>query len=139
PGGQYQIMLPDDSKVWLNAASSLKFPSAFSGDVRTVELNGEAYFKVAKNKQKPFIVKSKWGEIEVLGTGFNVMAYDDENAMKTTLLEGAVKIMGKRILKPGEQAVLDGQKVRVSEVDVSEVVAWRANLFQFNDTPIDAI
>lgn len=141
PGGRYQIILPDNSKVWLNTASSLKFPSAFSGATREVELIGEAYFDIAKNKEFPFIVKSKWGEIEVLGTGFNVMAYDDEQAMKTTLVEGSVKISGNetKVLKPGEQAILDANRIQVRPVDVNAEIAWKDNLFQFDQTSIDAI
>jgi len=140
-GGQYQIILPDNSKVWLNTASSLKFPSAFRGNTREVELVGEAYFEVTKNSSMPFIVKSKLGEIEVLGTGFNVMAYADESLMKTTLVEGSVKITGKgtKVLRPGEQAILDQETMRVERVDVDGALAWKNNLFQFNDTPIEVI
>ncbi len=140
-GGQYQIMLPDGSKVWLNTASSLKFPNVFRGERREVELVGEAYFQVKKNAEMPFIVKSKRGEIEVLGTGFNVMAYDDEPQMKTTLIEGSVKVKGRetRVLKPGEQAISNGQKTRVVRVDVNEATAWKSNMFQFNDTPVESV
>lgn len=140
-GGQYQVILPDDSKVWLNTASTLKFPTAFRGQTREVELTGEAYFEVTRNSAKPFIVKFKLGEVEVLGTGFNVMAYEDEYLMKTTLLEGSVKIKGSEttVLKPGEQAILGTQRMRVERVDVREATAWKNKLFQFNDTPIEAI
>lgn len=141
PGGQYQVILPDNSKVWLNAASSLKFPTSFNGKSRNVELIGEAYFDVAEDKSRPFIVKSRLGEIEVLGTGFNVMAYADERVMKTTLVEGSVKIKGRetRVLKPGEQAVLNAYRMKIANVDVQEAIAWKNNLFQFNETSIDVI
>ena len=91
-GGQYQLVLPDGSKVWLNASSSLHFPTAFTGKNREVELTGEAYFEVAKNKEKPFHVKVNDMQVEVLGTHFNINAYEDENAIRTSLLEGSVKI-----------------------------------------------
>ncbi|WP_353182768.1 FecR domain-containing protein [Parapedobacter lycopersici] len=140
-GGQYQLMLPDGSKVWLNTASSLKFPNIFRGERREVELIGEAYFQVKKNAEMPFIVKSKRGEIEVLGTGFNVMAYEEEPQMKTTLIEGSVKVKGREtmVLKPGEQAISNGQKTRIVRVDVNEATAWKSNMFQFNDTPVESV
>lgn len=143
-GGQYQLVLPDGSKVWLNAASSIKFPSAFAGNRREVELSGEAYFEVAKNPSKPFIVKSRLGDIQVLGTHFNVMAYDDEATMKTTLLEGAVRISSKyksSLLKPGEQADLskDGDIHVTDHVDVDKEIAWKDGLFYFNDSAIELV
>lgn len=143
-GGQYQVVLPDGSKVWLNAASSLKFPTLFKSKIREVELTGEAYFEVAKNAAQPFKVKSGSAEVEVLGTHFNIMAYADEAEMKTTLLEGAVKvksISGSDVLRPGEQAVLSrsGRIKKLAHVDVDEEVAWKNGLFQFNDTDIQSI
>lgn len=143
-GGQYQVVLPDGSKVWLNAASSIKFPSAFKGKIREVELKGEAYFEVAKNAAMPFKVKSTHAKIEVLGTHFNVRAYDDENAMKTTLVEGSVKITSgnlTNVLKPGDQAVLNGDngmKV-INDVDADVETAWKNGLFQFKDASIEEI
>ncbi|RXF70119.1 FecR family protein [Arcticibacter tournemirensis] len=144
PGGQYQIVLPDGSRVWLNAASSLKFPNAFTGGARVVELSGEAYFEVAKNKGMPFKVRSKLGEVEVLGTHFNMMSYDDETSMKTTLLEGAVRVKNDRdarVLKPGEQAILNqGGMVKVTDdVDPNGEIAWKNGLFQFNDSDIKLV
>ena len=129
-GGQYQVELPDGSKVWLNAASSLHFPTAFVGKERRVEISGEAYFEVAKNKSMPFIVSVNGSEIQVLGTHFNVMAYNDEDAVKTTLLEGSVKFASgnnSSLLKPGQQAQLttEGQVKVVSDVDVDEVVVLK--------------
>ena len=143
-GGQYQIELPDGSKVWLNAASSLKFPSAFIGDTRIVELSGEAYFEVASNIAMPFKVKSGNAEVEVLGTHFNIMAYSEENEMKTTLLEGSVKVSSDNmsgVLKPGQQASLaaDGFIEFIDNVNVAEAVAWKNGLFQFNDTDLATI
>jgi len=143
-GGQYQVVLPDGSKVWLNAASSIKFPSVFRGKIREVELKGEAYFEVAKNAAMPFKVKSAHAQIEVLGTHFNVRAYDDEKAMKTTLVEGAVKITSgnsTNVLKPGDQAVLNGDngmKV-INDVDAELETAWKNGLFQFKDAGIEEI
>lgn len=143
-GGQYQVVLPDGSKVWLNAASSIKFPSVFKGKTREVELKGEAYFEVAKNAAMPFKVKSAHAKIEVLGTHFNVRAYDDENAMKTTLVEGSVKITSgnlTNVLKPGDQAVLNdgiGMKV-INDVDANVETAWKNGLFQFKDASIEEI
>ena len=143
-GGQYQVVLPDGSKVWLNAASSIKFPSVFKGKIREVELKGEAYFEVAKNAAMPFKVKSAHAQIEVLGTHFNVRAYDDEKAMKTTLVEGAVKISSgnlTNVLKPGDQAVLkggNGMKV-INDVDADVETAWKDGLFQFKDASIEEI
>jgi transmembrane sensor len=115
-GGQYQVILPDGTKVWLNAASSLRFPTFFTGKNREVEITGEAYFEVTKNPAMPFKVKTNRAQIEVLGTHFNVMAYDDEK-MKTTLLEGAVNISSGNFsarLKPGQQAQIkaNGPKPR---------------------------
>ena len=104
-GGQFQLVLPDGSKVWLNSSSSIRFPTAFNGDERKVELTGEAYFEVAKNAAKPFKVSVKEMEVEVLGTHFNIMAYDDERSINTTLLEGSVKVAKglseKTLMLPG--------------------------------------
>ncbi len=143
-GGQYQVVLPDGSKVWLNAASSLHFPSAFPGRERVVELTGEAYFEVVKNKKKPFHVRVGNMSVNVLGTHFNVNAYPDENSIKTSLLEGSVKIVtGKAsgILRPGEQAVLNnqGDKVDINDANLDDVMAWKNGLFQFDGAGITSI
>ncbi len=106
-GGQFMVVLPDSTKVYLNAGSSLRFPAAFMGKLRTVMLTGEAYFEVAHNKTKPFHVLTKGQMVEVLGTHFNINAYDDERVIKTTLLEGSVRVsMAGRLalLTPGEQS-----------------------------------
>lgn len=141
-GGQYELILADGSKVWLNAASSLKFPASFAGKNREVELTGEAYFEIAANKDKPFIVKTGQAKIQVLGTHFNVMAYNAE--IKTTLLEGSVKMNYKSAtatLKPGQQARVNTnqENIKVANVDVEEAVAWKNGLFQFNNTSLETI
>ena len=154
-GGQYQIILSDGSKVWLNAASSLKYPTAFTGKERNVELTGEGYFEVAHNAAKPFHVSiaSSLGDgrdmqVEVLGTHFNINAYSDESSIKTTLLQGSVKVTLRQaqgdkvqIIKPGEQAsvTLSGADIIVGEADVDEAVAWKNGRFQFNNSDIKTI
>jgi transmembrane sensor len=143
-GGQYQINLPDGTKVWLNAASSLSYPARFSGQQRRVILKGEAYFEVAKNKKMPFIVNSERQNIEVLGTHFNVNAYADEQTTKTTLAEGSVKVSltnnsgDTQILTPGQQAVVDRQ-IKVRSVDVEEALAWKEGIFMFNNENLESI
>ncbi len=143
-GGQYQIALPDGTLVWLNAASSLHFPTAFVGKDRRVEITGEAYFEVAKDASKPFIVAVNKAEIQVLGTHFNVMAYKDEEAVKTTLLEGAVNFISgtnSNPLKPGQQAQLlnNGQTKVLNGVDVEEVIAWKNGLFRFESSDLQTV
>jgi len=142
-GGQYQLVLNDGSKVWLNSASSLSFPAVFTGKTREVEITGEAYFEVAKNAAMPFRVKANHTVIEVLGTHFNTMAYNDEAVMKTTLLEGSVKISNNHytsMLKPGQQGVTakNGQ-IRVVEVDGEYDIAWKNGFFEFNRSNIRQI
>jgi ferric-dicitrate binding protein FerR (iron transport regulator) len=142
-GGTYQVVLPDGTTVWLNAASSLRFPAVFSGKERHVELQGEAYFEVAKNKLKPFKVAVAGMGIEVLGTHFNVNAYDDESQIRTTLLEGSVKLhAGKQqqLLRPGQQARLGKlADFMVAEVNVEEAVAWKKGYFIFENENIESI
>ncbi|MBS1566212.1 MAG: FecR domain-containing protein [Bacteroidetes bacterium] len=151
-GGQYRLVLPDGSKVWLNAASSLRFPTSFGGGERRVELSGEAYFEVAPLARKngsgkvPFIVHSQSGdEVEVLGTHFNVNGYNDEEAVKTTLLEGSVRLHSrdghKAMLVPGQQgAIAAGNDIKVADaVNTEEVVAWTNNRFSFNSADIKTI
>lgn len=155
-GGQYRIVLPDGSKVWLNAASSLRFPTAFSGKERRVELQGEAYFEIADNAAMPFRVSIPAGkgvsktnsgtggskaDILVLGTHFNVMAYDNEEAIHTTLLEGAVKVMAQEKavrLEPGHQASIDNltHDMNVSAANTEQVIAWKEGIFRFRETGI---
>ncbi|RPE12507.1 FecR family protein [Chitinophaga lutea] len=143
-GGQFRIILPDGSNVWLNAASSLRFPTAFSGKTREVQLNGEAYFEVAKNPAMPFTVKVNEMAVQVLGTHFNVMAYKDENSIQTTLLEGAVNIQHgaqAMLLKPGQQARLSaaGKMTLNDRVDVEEVTAWKNGYFHFNHESLEGV
>ena len=142
-GGQYQLELPDGSMVWLNATSSIRFPTSFSENERRVEIAGEAYLEVAKNADKPFVVSVNGSEIQVLGTHFNINAYSDEEIMKTTLLEGSIKFVSgndDHILRPGQQSQLtnDGTVKVVSKVDVDEVVAWKNGLFSFENAGIEA-
>lgn len=139
-GGQYQVVLPDGTTVWLNAASSLRYPTAFKGTERVVELSGEGYFEVAQNAAMPFTVKVNDAEVKVLGTHFNIMAYNDEPALRTTLLEGSVKLTrgtAASLLKPGQQGVIgaDGG-IKVQPVDVAQVVAWKNGYFDFNRSNI---
>ncbi|MFA6086280.1 FecR family protein [Mucilaginibacter sp.] len=141
---QFQVILPDGSHVWLDAASSLKYPVAFKGNERKVELTGQGYFEVSHNAATPFIVKTAKTEVQVLGTHFNVSAYDDDRDTKTTLLEGAVRIKSTQaaaILKPGEQAVLNdkGQLTVNKNIDASMEIAWKNGLFDFKKAGIREI
>jgi len=148
-GGQYQVVLPDGTRLWLNAASSLKYPTSFKGAKnRKVELTGEAYFEVAKNKAQPFIVKTNSQEVQVLGTHFNINSYADEPEVKTTLLEGSVRVTAmdingqrkaERILKPGQQCVLTDAAINIKNVDTDEAVAWKNGQFMFTSEPLTAI
>lgn len=147
-GGQYQIILPDGTKVWLNAASSLVYPTAFSAVQRKVVLKGEAYFEVAKQlpKKVPFIVQTDRAKVEVLGTHFNVNAYDNEPFTKTTLLEGKVAVSYPEtnhalILSPNQQAWNDKKTdlIRVITVDPEYDIAWKKGWFMFNDESIESI
>lgn len=143
-GGQFRITLPDGSKVWLNAESSLKYPIAFTGRERRVEMSGEAYFEVAKNLKQPFIVTANGMEIKVLGTHFNVMAYDDEKKMITTLLEGSVNVGGGSedvMLKPGQQSLYsrNGGSIKIRAGNPEEAVAWKNGYFMFKNENIQSI
>jgi ferric-dicitrate binding protein FerR (iron transport regulator) len=144
-GGQYQLELADGSKVWLNAASSLRYPTAFVGKERTVELTGEGYFEIAHHAAKPFRVKVKEMEVTVLGTHFNINSYEDEPQAKTTLLEGRVQVKktDKYIyLNPGQQAAISegSPSIRViNDVDVEEVVAWKNGLIQFSGADLGKV
>ncbi|MES2060808.1 MAG: FecR domain-containing protein [Bacteroidota bacterium] len=142
-GGQYQVILPDGTKVWLNAASSLKYPTQFKGSQRMVELTGEAYFEVTKNAAMPFYVKANNMQVKVLGTHFNIMAYDNEPAIKTTLLEGSVQLRSgatNNMLKPGQQGVLNRNgQITVSDVNAEHAIAWKNGYFEFNRSGIHEI
>lgn len=136
-GGQYQIVLPDGSKVWLNAASSIRFPTAFV-DERNVSITGEAYFEIVADKSKPFIVSAKETEVNVLGTSFNINAYEEEPSIKTTLLEGSVKVSTNHqksiLLKPNQQSSYNpsNNKLSVVAVEGTDIVAWKDNIFNFH-------
>ncbi|RFM35862.1 FecR family protein [Chitinophaga silvisoli] len=143
-GGQFQITLPDGTQVWLNALSSLRFPTVFNGSNRTVELTGEAYFEVQKDAAKPFLVKVAGMQIDVLGTSFDVMAYPDEKQIQTTLIEGAVKVSvgGKsKILQPGEQSQVqkDGRLDVLPTTDLESVIAWKNGYFKFNQADLQTV
>lgn len=143
-GGQYQVILPDGTAVWLNAASSLKYPTAFVGSERHVELHGEAYFEVAKNKKMPFTVSAGTVNVKVLGTHFNISAYADDPYNKTTLLEGSVLLSKgdqKISLVPGQQAVssADNSQIKLNKVDVADAIAWKNGYFSFRKDNIRSV
>jgi len=142
PGGQYRLRLVDGTIVWLNAASSIKYPTAFPGTERQVVVTGEAYFDVSENAGKPFIVKAGTETIQVLGTQFNVKAYSDEPSVKTTLVEGSVKITGGQgslLLKAGQQTLLQKDHLSVVNANVEEAVAWKNGYFRFNSEDVESI
>lgn len=141
-GGTYQVTLPDGSKVWLNAASRLRYPAQFGGETREVELEGEGYFEVAKNEHQPFFVKSRGQLVKVIGTAFNINAYADEVQMTTTLVEGGIAIGSSNtglqssaefdaILTPGQQASFEDGRIRIATVDANDYVAWKDGRFVF--------
>lgn len=143
-GGKFSVVLADGSKVWLNASSSIKFPAEFVGNERRVEIKGEAYFEVAKDQSRPFYVRNGSSEIKVLGTHFNVMAYPDEYRSALTLLEGSVQFTKNgqsQLLKPGKQIVYTETDTETKQqpADIEEVMAWKNDLFVFNNTSIDEI
>ncbi len=125
-GGQYQLVLPDGTKVWLNAASSITYPASFAGNERKVTVTGEVYFEVVHNAHQPFRVKVNDQTMEDIGTSFNINAYPEETSVNTTLLEGSVKINKAVILKPGQQARIIQSKIHVvNDADLDEVMAWK--------------
>jgi transmembrane sensor len=143
-GEQYQVVLPDGTHVWLNAASALKYPVAFSGKQRVVELTGEAYFEVAHNKAMPFKVRTSQQEVQVLGTHFNVSAYSDEKITATTLMQGSVRVTSAAehkniIIKPGQQSLVGGTGMQVRQVDTEEAIAWKDGYFLFNNENLGSI
>lgn len=144
-GGEYQLTLPDGTRVWLNAASSITFPTAFKGPERRVSISGEAYFEVAKNASQPFIVSTGTTAVTVLGTSFNINSYTDENVIRTTLIEGSVKVKSiaggqERTITPGQQSGIDpAGGIRVGNVNTDEIIAWKNGLFQFNKTDIPSM
>jgi transmembrane sensor len=144
-GGQYQVTLPDGTKVWLNTSSSLRFPLTFPKNQRTVELDGEAYFEVSKNKNKPFIVKTQHQTVEVLGTRFNLNAYKDEPVERTSLLDGRILVTNtlfksERILQPGQQSIVTDQKlISVKNIDIDEPVGWKNGYFIYDEERLETI
>ncbi|MGB3065605.1 FecR family protein [Sphingobacterium thalpophilum] len=137
-GGQFRVILSDGTRVWLNANSSVTFPASFSADQRLVSITGEAYFEVAK-QSIPFKVLSGNQEVEVLGTHFSISAYDEDKTIKTTLLEGAVKVKSRHgilLLKPGQQCLMSANGAKIQEVDADTEVAWKTGDFVFNAVPI---
>ena len=143
-GRNFELTLLDGTKVWLNAASSISYPVAFNGTERRVKISGEAYFEVAKNKRQPFVVEANGTEIKVLGTHFNVSAYHDDPSVKTTLLEGSVKVSKNNIetmLTPGKQAIAfnDSNNIKVLNADTEGAVAWKNGYFNFNNEDITTV
>jgi transmembrane sensor len=142
-GGQYSIKLPDGTMVWLNSASSISYPVAFTGADRRVTLTGEAYFEVTKNKHLPFIVHTGKMDVKVLGTHFNVAAYSDEATVKTTLLEGSVSLFNGKssaMLVPGQQGVVDADlNIVTGAANVNQAIAWKTGYFLFRDNDIREI
>ena len=139
-GEQSKIILPDNSKVFLNAGSSIRYPASFSHlTERQVELSGEAYFEISKDKAHPFIVKTKKQDVKVLGTHFNINSYSNEHATKTTLLEGSVLIDNKYVLKPGDLAINDNDKLDVVPADTDLELAWKNNDFYFRETAMERV
>jgi transmembrane sensor len=151
-GNQYQLVLPDGSRVWLNAAASITYPTVFNSRERMVTMTGEAYFEVVHRDRMPFKVKVGNRVIEDLGTNFNVNAYPEDSALKTTLLEGSVKV-GNLVLRPGEQASFDnkgriGNKGQISDkgrirvitkADMDQVMAWKNGMFQFDHADLKSV
>ncbi len=154
-GGQYQIFLPDGTKVWLNASSSLRYPERFVGNQRKVTLTGEAYFEVAKMENGrgkmedgpnhvPFLVETGNQVVEVLGTHFNVNGYMDEQSIKTTLVEGSVRVSNtntkqSKLIKPGQQSIIGNQSFLISDIDTDDETAWKNGLFRFNNSNLKNI
>ena len=152
-GGQYQVTLADGTRVWLNALSKLQFPNAFTGKDRTVDLTGEAYFEIAKDKSRPFMVRVNGVQVQVLGTSFNVNAYTDESGISTTLLEGAVRLVKGEVavlLKPGQQGVTGatdagaGKNIAVSgfsihKADIDQVMAWKNGFFSWDAADVHTV
>jgi transmembrane sensor len=142
-GGTYQLTLADGSRIWLNSSSAIRFPESFSGKERRVELlYGEAYFEISHHADQPFRVAAQSQTVEVLGTHFNISSYMDEPSIKTTLLEGSVKVSAYHsftVIKPGQQAIAGNNQISVSEVNTEEAVAWKNGYFRFNGEKIESV
>lgn len=138
-GGQYQVILPDGTHVWLNAASSIRFPTAFNGKDREVSITGEAYFEVVHNPEMPFRVKSEHQVTEDIGTSFNINTYADEKAAVTTLIEGAIAV-NKKLLKPGQAAVIEnGGAIKLAAANTANVLAWKNGFFSFKQASVEDV
>jgi transmembrane sensor len=138
-GGEYMLTLHDGTKVWLNASSSIRFPTRFAEE-RIVDMEGEAYFEVAKDKRRPFVVRSGAQDVRVLGTHFNINAFADEGPQKVTLIEGSVEVneTGKHILlRPGEQSFMSGDNFRIEHPDIEQVMAWKSGFFELDNTSLE--
>jgi hypothetical protein len=143
-GGQYRVQLADGTKVWLNAASSLQYPASFNGDDRTVTLSGEAYFEIAEDAARPFFVKVGSMTVQVLGTHFNINAYNEEKLFTTTLVQGAVRVVSgsqRMTLAPGEQSTLEQQSGRLQRAagEVEDAIAWKNGIFTFKNDELEAV
>jgi ferric-dicitrate binding protein FerR (iron transport regulator) len=149
-GGQFKVRLPDGTQAWLNAASSIRYPTTFSGEKRVVEITGEVYLEVARQQGHPFVVQIKTasgsgGEVEVLGTHFNINAYNDEPLIKTTLLEGSVKVTTGNgrysVLRPGQQSAVNssGAINILEQVNIGAVIAWKQGYFSFAQTDLRSV
>lgn len=142
-GRQFKLVLADGSNVWLNAESSITFPTAFTGKERKVSITGEAYFEIAHNKQMPFIVEKGEMRVQVLGTHFNINSYEDENSINVTLLEGSLKVAkgnNSSLIKPGQQAQLKNQEIKlINNADMNSVMAWKNGFFDFEGKDIGVL
>ncbi|MBC8985012.1 FecR family protein [Pedobacter sp. N36a] len=144
-GETYRLQLPDHTEIWLNSASSIKFPASFDGlKDRKVELKGEAYFEIAKDKEHPFIVKTEQQEVQVLGTHFNINSDPDQRNTRTTLLEGSLRITNsakkQQLIKPGEQSLVnEGAEILISPADLKSTMAWKNGYFRFNGAQIEEV
>jgi ferric-dicitrate binding protein FerR (iron transport regulator) len=139
-GGQYKVVLPDGTKVWLNASSSLKYPMVFGGAKRKVELTGEGYFEVAKDPMYPFEVSANGSTVQVLGTHFNINAYTDEPVIKCALAEGAIRLNNTVVLKPGEEGLIGKNgNIEKAKADLATTLAWKDGQFNFKQAPIDLL
>lgn len=142
-GGKYQLILADGTRVWLNSESSLRFPVVFNSHSREVELKGEAYFEVSKDAKRKFSVRSGNQSVEVLGTHFNINAYSDERSIRTTLLEGEVRVIelnskDSKLLKPGEQSIVD-KSIQIENINAQTEIAWKEGYFNFSRADIETV
>lgn len=144
-GRQFQLKLPDGTRVWLNAASSLSYPTAFTGPQRKVTVTGEAYFEVAPNPQQPFVVATARSVVEVLGTRFNIRAYEAASQISTTLVDGAVRVSADQkgissvVLKPGQVSILTATQMLVDKADTDKTLAWKNGYFNFDGATLQQV